>query len=301
MYRRPPKLEADYALQVLKAVFRSASVLVGTLVLLLLLTFNWTSMSLYEMTKGEFSLRQLVPVALFLLLALALLLKARKVSLHGTFIVDEKADPQKCQALIVFLSPPGMDSKWLEGRQADEILSGIHDELIRQRFDGPWRMPVEAIAHHLEWLDTVVVIPSADAEKRQTQQETASSAHLLDKKKTEPGTWRDMDLFRKTIELLTGRQNRPRIMTIGEIDDRWKAGVDFEKVGDLINAVEQAYDWLNENGAADYEIMVDITGGQKVPAVAGAAMALGVGRRFQYVSRRDYVVRSYDVTYRPSV
>jgi hypothetical protein len=45
--------------------------------------------------------------------------------------------------------------------------------------------------------------------------------------------------------------------------------------------------------------MIDITGGQKVPGVAGAVVALGEGRRFQYVSTRDYGVHTYDVMYNP--
>jgi hypothetical protein len=45
--------------------------------------------------------------------------------------------------------------------------------------------------------------------------------------------------------------------------------------------------------------MIDITGGQKPPSVAGSAVALEKeGRRIQYVSTRDFKIRSYDITYR---
>jgi hypothetical protein len=79
-----------------------------------------------------------------------------------------------------------------------------------------------------------------------------------------------------------------------------ESSVDFENAQALVDAVEQAFDWLHDQQINDYEIMVDITGGQKVPTVAGAAVALGEGRRFQYVSTRDYKVCAYDITYRTS-
>jgi hypothetical protein len=64
-----------------------------------------------------------------------------------------------------------------------------------------------------------------------------------------------------------------------------------------VNALDQAFDWLHNQHIKDYDTMVDITGGQEVPTVAGAAVALGEGRRFQYVSTRDYKVRTYDIMY----
>jgi len=63
--------------------------------------------------------------------------------------------------------------------------------------------------------------------------------------------------------------------------------------------VEFAYDVLSSLKIPNYDVLVDITGGQKVPTVAGAAVALADGRHFQYVSTHDYQVRTYDVTYLP--
>jgi hypothetical protein len=81
------------------------------------------------------------------------------------------------------------------------------------------------------------------------------------------------------------------------VKDRLR-GVDFEAAQDMVDALDTIYKSLNAD-YKDNEIMVDVTGGQKPPAVVGAAVALEDYRLFQYVSTRDYKIRSYDITYRP--
>ena len=45
------------------------------------------------------------------------------------------------------------------------------------------------------------------------------------------------------------------------------------------------------------DIVFDVTGGQKVIAIAGAMFAIPNDRHLQYVSTNDYSVKHYDLTY----
>ena len=45
------------------------------------------------------------------------------------------------------------------------------------------------------------------------------------------------------------------------------------------------------------EIIIDITGGQKLVSIVGALQTLIKDREFQYVSTSDYNVKSFDIRY----
>lgn len=213
--------------------------------------------------------------------------------------VIQNSNPSKAKALILFLSPIGID---LPNRPSDrpvieQILAseqeiGVSEESVREQFNGSWRMPLEAIAYHFERLEQVVVIPSADSQARNGS--------------TRPGTHHEMATFRALVEKLTASRRvecRSMAELIPELQqpskplENFASGTDFEDAEALVECVELAYDYLLQRNLPAYEVIVDITGGQKVPTVAGAAVALAEGRRFQYVSTVNYVLREYDVTY----
>jgi uncharacterized DUF497 family protein len=82
-------------------------------------------------------------------------------------------------------------------------------------------------------------------------------------------------------------------------DPQWEHGVDFENAQKLAAALASVQREL----AAKYgrrDIIIDITGGQKVPAAVAAAIALGRDQLIQYVSTHDKEVHCYDITYRPA-
>jgi hypothetical protein len=181
--------------------------------------------------------------------------------------------PQKVRALVLFLSPAS-------GPDRDEAFKKLSEPGFRLTKEGlsqlgkfSWRMPLEAIAYHLERLSYIYVIPSSDSVN-------AKGTHL------------DFSDFIKILDRLL--ENHDLCLS-----DDYKAGVDFENAQQLIECIESIYKNLHEKDIPDYDILVDITGGQKVPTVAGAAVALAEGRRFQYVSTRDYKVIAYDITYLP--
>jgi hypothetical protein len=210
------------------------------------------------------------------------------------------------RALIVFLSPPKRDidlvreiveSKWDDANLADAE--------FRRKFCDSWRIPLEAIAYHAEArsgaaagrLREVIVIPSADR---------AGAAGVTS------GTYHDLPLFCQLLETLRNSTPMMSPFSVRGLKDLldtcgvqllpardYSAGVDFESALAMVNALTDAYDALTRLDFPDKDILVDVTGGQKVPTVAGAVVALAEGRRFQYVSTHDYLVRTYDVTYMP--
>ena len=89
----------------------------------------------------------------------------------------------------------------------------------------------------------------------------------------------------------------PAAPTAGELT-ACREGVNFEDAQQLVDAIALVQELLRKLGIPTREILVDITGGQKPPTVAGAVASLGEGRRFQYVSTvNDYKVVTYDPTY----
>lgn len=286
MSHRPPTLQAEKALEVIRILFGSANWQIGLQVILLLLSFNAVSNSVYEISRGEFSQNQWGWILFFLLVVVWLYWSARKALARINLVIVQDENPQKCKALVLFLSPPGKDVGWLTQDPREETRGSILQEDARKKFEGSWRMPMEAVAYHLERLKKIVILPSSDSPQK------------LGMSSQEDGTFRNLDLFKRTVLWFVG-DKKPGLQLVGlsELNSQWNAGVDFENAQALVDVLEQAFDWLHNQQITDYEIMVDITGGQKVPTVAGAAVALGEGRRFQYVSTRDYKVRTYDITY----
>lgn len=186
--------------------------------------------------------------------------------------------PKSVRGLIVFLSPPFADADALQrDRQAPgrDPLKGAFFKYLK----GSWRMPLEAVDYHREKLEQLIVITSADSH-------TGARAGQPD------GTWRDFALFKDTVARLE-TDRRVQVLSLPSFPE----GVDFENAALLVTAVDEAYRELEAHGIRGAEALIDITGGQKVVTVVGAAGALADDRQFQYVSTHDYHVRSYDITY----
>lgn len=167
----------------------------------------------------------------------------------------------KAKILIWFLSPPGASP----------------DETDPKKMRS-WRMAYEAIhtLAQLGALERVIVIASSD-----------SSGEKQD------GTWRYFDAFRRAISASTGVEESKIV-----ISPQHPKGVDFEDAKHLFDALDQIYEDLIAEGYKEEDILLDITGGQKMPAVVGGVVGLGEGRRIQYVSTRDYKIHEYDITYK---
>ncbi|MGB9618949.1 MAG: hypothetical protein ACPL7K_00895 [Armatimonadota bacterium] len=220
--------------------------------------------------------RSLVTGTLFLaLFAFAVRFGLRRIASGMKLLVVQDDKPATCKVLILFLSPVGKDIQIANDIAERKLRADIHQLADRQLFNGSWRMPLEAIAYHLNRLEKVIVVPSADSPG-----------------KTD-GTFRELDLFRRTVAAMCA--NPPEVISAHELGADGENGVDFETAAALVGVLERVYDSLRQQYPF-YEVLIDITGGQKVPTVAGATVALDVGRRIQYVSLRDYSVRVYDFT-----
>lgn len=278
---RPRLFEAEHAARSLQQFAGTQPVPVLLLVVALLVAFDGFSTVVWSIAgrllDRSFSdawtevTTHKVQVLLFPIVLTMLYAAARRVSSQRIRVVPDNT-PAKVRALVIFLSPMTPRDRALV-EQLPTRGADIEEDATRCEFQGPWRMPVEAIAFHRPRLTHVVVIPSADGGAVGGPPET--------------GTVHEMDTFRSMIKALTA----DRVAVLAS------DAVDFEDVTSLVAAVERAYALLADAGIGSADILVDVTGGSKLATTAGAIVSLDEGRRYQYVSRRDYRVRAFDVRY----
>lgn len=254
------------------------------LVIATLVSLGWFTDSLFEWladldrwTQGEainnwWPLHRVIGVASFISIVAALWISAKGARKRYRPRVACEPDPPKAKALILYLSTLRDPAQ----RKQTDAITGIDD--FRTRLGGTaWRMPIEAIAHHLPRLQRVIIISS-------------SGKH---------GSHCQYQQFKQ----LCGRlfSDGPRIDDLAELDSSWTAGIDFNDVERLTAATDDAHRLLEQSGLRQHDILIDVTGGQKTNSIAGAAVALAEGRAIQYVShQRDtdsYKVVVYDVTW----
>ncbi len=73
--------------------------------------------------------------------------------------------------------------------------------------------------------------------------------------------------------------------------------VEFENLEELLKVIYRAIRHLKNQGLEEDEIIVDITGGQKITSIAGAVVTMNSRVRFQYVqTNRPFEVIAYDLT-----
>ncbi|MGH8610641.1 MAG: hypothetical protein ACREYF_00980 [Gammaproteobacteria bacterium] len=279
-----PQLRAEKSIQLARAVFGTENWKIIIWGILFFLTLSWFGDSTVDLIpKNYHPYMRWLMVGLFPVLILILIWRIRQAPSHVNIVVVQRENPPACRVLILFLSPPGDDKEKLETMQHQALSGEITDKTVREQFVGSWRMPLEAIAHHLDHLhlEKVIVVPSKDSPRKAD------------------GTIRFFDLFVSLVKSLVAKA-KPRLELIGlhQIADPWSQGVDFEDAEALVGALDQIFEWLRQSKIKEYEVMIDVTGGQKVPTIAGTMVSLGESRRLQYVSTRDYKVRSYDITYR---
>ena len=206
--------------------------------------------------------------------------------------VHVTSNPQPVRVLILFLSPPAVgspDDRENQREIVDTLAGSVLDKQIRNRLGAsPWRMPVEAIAHHYMRLETVIVMPSTDGVALNTGAAIPN------------GTYRHMAAFKSLIRRLTdGLDRRPEVLSLAEYleDDAFEQGLGFEDIKQCVAVLNRLYQSLRRREVRERDILIDITGGQKPNSVAGAAAAITVpGREFQYISTHDKTVQAFDVT-----
>ena len=279
----PPKLKADHLYATLRTFAGSSQPMSIVIMVALLALFQWFCNAIYTPLQDwrlPYLLEWICIVAFPGALSL-LWLKVRKMQGHVMpSVVQEQVDGenvQKVMALILFLSPCGKDMDVVKRWCLDEKLGGKITEKM-PGLQGAWRMSLEAITLHLGRLKHVAVICSANAPDKQD------------------GTWQQFDDFSELVQHLAGEKidmfdASKRLFNNDE-------GVDYEDADALIRLVNHCFLYFHdEHYLATPDILVDITGGTKLATASGATVALAEGRRFQYVSTRDYSKRIYNITY----
>jgi len=232
----------------------------GVLVFFLSLIAGWFPDGLNELMEGHTKKGLFMLLVSFGLLAFILFLGKKVIGASKYSVVQE--EPRKRRALILFLSPV-----W-RNEEAESLLKELSApgpveeklEKINQTAFKSWRMPAEAVKYHLPKLEAITVITS---EK--------SSPHF--------------PTFTRLLRALFGERLRVEEVKVSSFED-------FKEVEE---ALERAYSRLKEAGYGEREVILDITGGQKIVSIVGALLSLYGRREFQYVSTNDYSVKSYDV------
>ncbi len=228
-----------------------------------LLSLAWFSDALYRIGFADHPAWWGLMPFLLVLAVLSWLTLRRSGRLPDVDVRERQAGAAR--AMVMFLSPTRMPEH-----------APLPDALPERE---PWEMPLVAVRHHwrrgrLEW---VHVIPSADAGGK------------------DDGTWRQLARFRHFIARFADMP--PERIVVADEDAH---GVNFESAEELYAAIRRALESLETQGVAREDIVIDITGGQKMPAVVGGIAGLGEGLRIQYVSTRDKRPLEYDITMRLS-
>ena len=254
------------------------------LVIATLVSLGWFSDSLFEWLtdldhwcQGNtvadwWPLHRLIGVFTFITIITALWANAAGARKRYRPRIASDPQPAAVKALVLYLSA-------LPSPLADNDLTPPTNlQQFRERQgDTSWRMPVEAIAHHLPRLQRVVLISS-------------SGKH---------GSHAQGARFKQLCNQLFG--NALQVDDIAALDNSWSGGIDFNDVERLTHATDDAHRLLEQGGLNPRDILIDVTGGQKTNSIAGAAVALAEGRTIQYVAfdrdQHSYRVIAYDVTY----
>lgn len=287
----PPALRSERILTAFKQILGANQPVILAWALLLATTLSWFMTASYELLRlalddrdpGGGGVAALVIAALFFPILVGLLWQhIAGVATRVPVRIVEDDRPRAVSALILFLSPPHAGEPILQAVAAGTRPFRLQDPAHRGGIQGPWRMPIEALAYHRRHrvLRSIVLIPS-------------------------PETAPKVPLFEQLVARLTGAAVEvvsvpgPPGQTLAPGSDAAAscAGVELEHASALEDAVEDAYEWLLRRRYASRDILIDLTGGQKVATIAGAAVALADDRHFQSVSTRDYRVRTYDITY----
>jgi hypothetical protein len=192
------------------------------------------------------------------------------------------------EGLVLFLSPLDEEKLTRVRARVEGPVGSLESAEDRARVEGPWRMPLEALAFHVfegsSHLKEVVIVDSAG--------EKGSHAQLDDFRALLDRLWpgREDDRY-------PGLDGLVRVRALSAILDDRPEGVDVFELESLVRDLDRLFHRWVEEGLHRKKVVFDITSGPKLASVAGASVALATGRRFQYVDTHDYRVHLYDPAY----
>ncbi|NKN34651.1 hypothetical protein [Marichromatium bheemlicum] len=292
-HRIAPSLKSARARQVLDQLLIGGGRESMLMVLALLIGLGWFTDSLFEWVadvgtwieggavEDWVPVHRVVAVCFFAAVVYRLRMLAEAARERFRPQVETIGAPPRARALILYLS--NLKAEVFDGlATASASFDGVESfrkyaerEDIRRSM--PWRMPIEAIAHHRTHLSRIVLICSQDEPDGPG---SASQRPLFEQlvRRCFPG-------HAFTIECAEGG---------AQGDD---PGVGFNDINALVRLTDIAFERLVEEArVAPADILIDITSGSKLCSVAGAVVALAEGRRVQYVNGQ-YQVQVQDVSY----
>ena len=242
-----------------------AAAISGLVILLISLVSGWIPDGFSEILSAIFFegnlLKGVVQLVFGLSILFTLIYCAHRFSKEGEFEVYTDT-PEKKKVLVPFLSSIGKKTNGDLMKEIEQLEVDSFEHLNSSPLRS-WRMPLEAIKYHLPKLEKIVVITSPESSEQ-------------------------LDAFKKLVQkFFVGHP-----LSIEE-----KKVPSFENVKELFRALNEVYRSLkDEDKYRDKDVIIDITGGQKINSIAGAFMTLLYSNReFQYVSTNSFEVKSYDV------
>ncbi len=191
-------------------------------------------------------------------------------------ILDREVTDRDCRAMIIFLSPIRADAALVKEFLEDNGRLDLRDLRTRERFKGPWRMPLEAIAYHLRAPGHVVLERMMVLTSRETNDMFGDFKRLVKKLTTEADI---------------------RVEHIAHFNEgAYANGLNFLDPRLLEEAIEHTFSHFRRQSIKERDVLLDITGGFKTTSIVGAIVALKDTRRIQYVEN-DYKVRFFDLNY----
>jgi hypothetical protein len=230
------------------------------IVVVIVLIFAWIPDGIYLIFK-HFLRNDLFIGMLMLIFSIAILIflylfAKRELRKRVKYRVEETAK-RDFKILVLFLSREKDPERYEEIKSLEDLRRVSEDKNQHLR----WEMPIIAINEYKKSLKKIVVIPS--------QQSYEQFSHFKD--------------------LVV------RIFGDGVVVDV-KREVDFEKIEDIQEVIEEIYESFKREGFKNADIVIDITGGQKPVSIAGAAATIIYpDRYFQYVSTVTKEVKVFNM------
>lgn len=203
-----------------------------------------------------------------------------------------KEETEKRKHLVLFLSnlpPEQVENSGvpIELKLIQDINKDIAEiELLKQKkppIKWQWEMPLRAIRHHLETLETVTIVCS---------RESLLQVSLFLK------ICKNYTQLQKVIFYVLAQKSRRTELNCVSLpsDINSLQGYDFEDFNEIVDAMDSLRREFDNKGYFEKDVMIDITGGQKPTSIVGAAMTFNLKIKAQYVqTNKPWHVLSYDV------
>ena len=208
--------------------------------------------------------------------------------------LEENTQPEQRQHLVLFLSNLNPkffkeDSQgipeWLEIsgdiNKDLEAMKTLKEEDSFKKWQ--WEMPLRAIRHHIGTLQQVVLVCS---------EESMQQAHWFYNIAQRYPVFQDVKFMillnvpsgPAQLDHYTGQKK--------ELKDGWK----FEEFNSQARAMRNLFDYFQNQGISEKQVMIDFTGGQKVTSVVALAITFNRDASAQYVQTNEpWNVIGYDV------